>query len=350
MDLDHEVPLLFQEVAPGAGSERHVLARCHDRRSGGVLQIQPERTRQAQATEGRGDRGTVCTARNSVADRFFHESHAATLRRETHTCHFQGPSKRICRGPPSGRRVPGQLRLHVVPQKGVALPESCLQKAAHGAAGHRRHRFRFYGAARTQMQPQQRIPHSPGTTANVVRLLSIFQHNSALETFWYVAVQILTDLLQFDYVKRFDIGIGRTDETTALRNLLSIHKRHPFSGLDHDVEAPDNRRKQYLFLQWTARPSSSALPSSQEGFQKREQLPGERSRRWRDCEGLWTPLRSSLALSSSVMTSACSTLRSLVTSGASFLVDYINVRAQVQAPVAVLFHQTSPGTSRRCWS
>ncbi|XP_065305016.1 uncharacterized protein [Dermacentor albipictus] len=53
--------------------------------------------------------------------------------------------------------------------------------------------------------------------SNVAHLLSFFQQDVAPEVLsWYVALQLLTDLLQFDYVKRFELGSG-SNEAAALR-------------------------------------------------------------------------------------------------------------------------------------
>lgn len=48
------------------------------------------------------------------------------------------------------------------------------------------------------------------------KLLQVFENTSLESSSWYIVVQLLTDLLQFDYVKRFE----GTDETAALKTCL----------------------------------------------------------------------------------------------------------------------------------
>ncbi|KAL1433633.1 hypothetical protein MTO96_012458 [Rhipicephalus appendiculatus] len=138
--------------------------------------------------------------------------------------------------------------------------------------------------------------------SNVAGLLSFFQLDSPPETlFWYVAVQILTDLLQFDYVKRFEIGIGRTDETAALRTcFLSMN-----AALSPGVKKVFKDESNYL----TDLGNDSTL---------------ERLRGSLDTVAVVTGAQLVTDDAGVFHTSQP------VPSGAGFLVDYVNVRAQVR--------------------
>ncbi|KAH7939145.1 hypothetical protein HPB52_007383 [Rhipicephalus sanguineus] len=169
--------------------------------------------------------------------------------------------------------------------------------------------------------------------SNVARLLSFFHLDSSPETlFWYVAVQLLTDLLQFDYVKRFEIGIGRTDETAALRTC--------FLSMNAALSPVWTVMSRHLMAPGSNTSSSNGKPDPVAAlFQGVKKV-------FKDGSNYLTDLGNDSTLErlrGSLDTVAVVTGAKLISddagvfhtsqpvpSGSGFLLDYVNVRAQVR--------------------